>query len=170
MPCNVTLTDNSFSPVRHPRINIEAFIPAPISKSIQTLNNTALPSGAYGATLTLISSTDVYDVIIHTVNTTYAPLTIRNLSGGGAPQLDLVLDSTASATAAGSTYGRHPTSSTAVAPFVMGQFWPDEGKRAVLTCVSTLSYVNRASFRGFDSLQRWLENLLDSLGIDPNLA
>lgn len=162
MTCTVTLCDNSFSPVPDTAIQIHAYIPSPYNTVLQTLPNGPLQGPNYGATLTKMGTNDIYDIIIDTTGTPYAPLTLASLNGRGSPQLDVVLLSTGGARR---SFAR-PTSSTALASFIQGQSWPEEAKRAVLISMATLSYVKRPPGAPFPTLRRNIEALLDSLGID----
>jgi hypothetical protein len=172
MTCTVTLWDASLVAITTNRIDIEAFNPP--ARSIDVRSNGPLaagivPAGSHGAALA-VAATDVYDVIVHTGSTGYAPPVLESFSGHGSPQLDVVLFSTSAATAAGGT-GARPTTSAGVSVFIMGQpAWREEAKRAILTVVSTVSYLKRPGVSSFHaSLRGDLEGMLRRLGINPDL-
>jgi hypothetical protein len=172
MTCTVTLWNANLAPITTRSIDIEAFDPP--ARSIDVKSNGGLPTGvvpagSYGAVLG-VTATDIYDVIIHTGSTGYAPPVLESFSGHGSPQLDIVLFSTSGATAAGGT-GARPTTPFGVSLFIMGQpAWPDEAKRAILIVVSTISYLKRPVIRSvFGSIRGDLEGMLRRLGIDPDL-
>lgn len=169
MTCTVTLWDSSFSAITSAKIDIEAFDPP--SRSIDKKANGQLPAGttptgAYGAQLN-VTSTDIYDVIVHTTGTNYAPPVLESFTGHGSPQLDVVLFSTVRATNSGSS-GSPPTSPTAVTTFIMSQAWPTEAKRAIFTVVATLRYLKRPGV-SIQSLRAELESMLRQLRIDPDI-
>jgi hypothetical protein len=170
MTCTVTLWDSSFTAITSSKIDIEAFDPP--SRSIDKRTNAPLPSGstptgAHGAVLS-VASTDIFDVVVHTAGTVYAPPVLQTFSGHGSPQLDVVLFSMAAATGSTST-GAAPTSPTAVTAFIIGQSWPIEAKRAVLTVVTTLGYLKRPLVTLAPGVRGDLEGMLRRLRIDPNL-
>lgn len=170
MTCTVTLWDSSFTAITSGKIDIEAFDPP--SRSIDKKTNAALPSGstptgAHGAVLG-VASTDIFDVVVHTAGTAYAPPVLETFTGHGSPQLDVVLFSAAAATGSGSA-GAAPTSPTAVKAFIVGQSWPIEAKRAILTAVTTLGYLKRPPGTLMPSLRADLEGMLRRLRIDPDL-
>ena len=158
----------SFAAITSGKIDIEAFDPP--SRSIDKQTNAALPrgsipTGAHGAVLG-VASTDIFDVVIHTAGTVYAPPVLETFTGHGSPQLDVVLFSTVAATASGSTEFA-PTSPTAVTAFIMGQSWPIEAKRAILTIVTTLGYLKRPLVPLMQGVRGDLEGMLRRLRIDP---
>jgi len=172
MTCTITLWDASLVAITASHIDIEAFDPPARSidvKSNGRLSAGIVPAGSYGATLA-VGVTDVYDVIVHTGSTGYAPPVLESFGGHGSPQLDVVLFSTSGATTAGGT-GARPTTSAAVSAFIIGQLaWPEEAKRAIFTVVSTVSYLKRPGASSFHaSLRGDLEGMLRRLGIDPDL-
>src|SRR5262249_4910028 len=144
MTCTVTIWDSSFSAITSGKIWIEAFDPP--SRSIAKRPNATLPSGtiptgAHGAVLGVTAS-DIFDVIVHTSGTKYAPPVLETFTGHGTSQLDVVLFSTAAATKSGSS-GPAPTSPNAVKTFIMDQGWELEAKRAIRTVIATAGYLKR---------------------------
>jgi hypothetical protein len=172
MACTVTLWDSGRVAITTNRIDIEAFDPP--ARSIDVKSNGPLPAGivpagSHGAALA-VAATDVYDVLVHTGSTGYAPPVLESFIGHGSPQLDVVLFSTVTATAVGGA-GVRPTTSTAISGFIMSQpAWPEEAKRAILTVVSTVSYLKRPGVSSFHaSIRGDLEGMLRRLGINPDL-
>jgi hypothetical protein len=166
MPCKVTLCDTSFAAVTNGKIDIEAYDPPGI-RTIDKQSNGFLGGGEWGAVLT-VASQDIYDVVIDTSNTPYAPPVLQNFSGAGAPQLDVVLHSTAAAVAAGST-GTPPSTGGGLSRFVFAQNWPSEAKEAILTSADTLVYVKRLPPSEFPRLRDFLYGLFRRLRVDPDI-
>jgi hypothetical protein len=174
MTCTVTLWNVNLAPITARGIDIEAFDPP--ARSIDLKSNGLLPAGvvpagSYGALLG-VTATDIYDIIVHTVGTGYgyAPPVLESFSGHGSPQADIVLFSPSAAIAAGGT-GARPTTAVEVSLFIMGQpSWPDEAKRAILTVVSTISYLKRPVISSvYGSIRGDLEGIMRRLGINPDL-
>jgi hypothetical protein len=166
MSCTVTLCDSGFAPVTDGTIVIDAFKPPTLL--IDSQSNNPLAGGEWGAMLT-VGPSDIYDVVIDTKGTNYAPPVLQNLSGAGTPQLDVVLLSTAGATSVGSS-GPPPRGADALGAFVERQVWEEEAKRAILIVLCTARYVKRVGQpKELLQLGAYLEWMLRGLRIDPDI-
>src|SRR5205807_1521625 len=97
--CTVTLCDDTFAPIKDTKIDIEAYDPA-ACVSIARTSNSKIGSWpeVWGAVLT-VGSKDIYNAVIDTTGTSFAPNVIENLNGDKTPELDVILFNTTGATA-----------------------------------------------------------------------
>ncbi len=181
MSCTVVLNDVGFRPVQSTAIIIDAYDPAK-KIVIDTKSNTQMIGGnEWGATLG-VGNKDIYDVIVDTTGTNYAPPILETFGGSGSPRLDLVLFSTLNASAAA---GPSPQSSGALTSYIASQVraqrWKPEDASAIFVTIGSLRYLRRyeldlvvsPSFSNridFSPLKKHCVSILLSAGIDPELV
>ena len=168
MSCTVTLCDSVFIAITYPAITITAY-DSRAATIIASRNNTTIVGG-WGAILP-VGATDIYDVVIDTTGTPYVAPALEDFSGAGAPQLDVVLFSTAGATSA---VGRSPGNATQFKAYIANQPWPEEAKIAISKAIGLLAYLRRFAPPTlpppFPGLSRHLEVILRDARIDPDLV
>jgi hypothetical protein len=164
--CTVTLCDDAFAPVRTTKIDIEAYDPAAYV-SIDKQSNSKIQSypETWGAILT-VGSKNIYNAVIDTTGTSFAPNVIENLNGSETPKLDVILFSI-SAVSTPKVAG--PTSSSAVQSYVQNRDWPLVAKKAVFSSIRTYSFLRALPPSEFKELREHLEQFLLSVRIEPDL-
>lgn len=164
--CDVTLCDSNFNPVRDYKIDMEAYDPA-ASVSIDKVANSKVSSfpEVWGGTLN-VGSSDIYNVIVDTTGTSYAPSVVENLNGDKTPELDVILFT---APAPVPQWSSGPTSAADVASYVRHQDWSPVAKNAVFSSMRTYSFLRTLPPGQFSELRWHLETFLRSVHIDPDL-
>lgn len=173
MACTVILRDVNARDVADTRISMEAHDPR-TGIIIDTKSNRFM-GPEWGANLS-VSRGDVYDVIVDTTSTSYAPPVLETFSGDGSSQLDVVLFSVASIpTPAGS----RPQSAGGMSGYVWKQFndgiWSKEITMGVIRSASTYTYLDRykatlaQSYLGFNALKSYTFDILQRADIDPEM-
>jgi hypothetical protein len=164
--CTVTLCDAAFAPIKDTKIDIEAYDPASCV-SIDKQANSKIGSSpeVWGAVLT-VNSKDIYDAIVDTTGTWFAPNVVENLNGNKTPEIDVILFNTTGATAPKAS---GPATSTAIQTYVQDRDWSPIVKRAIFSSIRTYSFLRTLPPYQFLELRRHLEELLHSVKINPDL-
>ena len=167
MSCSVTLRDTALATVTAGAIDIIAFDPgASVRRS--TVANGPLGGGEYGANLTTATG-DLFDIIVDTTATNYAPPTLETFTDtGNGRVVDVVLYLLPPA---GSSSGTPPASCAQVSEFVNNQSWAFYEKSAAFVTMTTLRYVKRSFSTAFGGIEDRLNGIVSRvLGINPSLV
>ena len=165
MACTIRLWDVAFSAVTDPGVTLIAF---DHSTKTQTCirQNTALLNG-YGAILPT-GLHDIFDVIVDTQGTSYAPPTLETFGETGTSrEVDVVLHGLPQV---GAFIPPSPVDPRGINAFVDRQGWRDDEKQGVFITVATLRYVKRQPSTSLPHVLDWLNGIVKSVGIDPDIV